>query len=148
MLKRGKYLLTAWGGDSAAAAEAFTPDLEHGGALHWWSYDEEELDALAKRLHKEFKALATAKHGPRDNDGNENDVTKRTVALVNIKLPSGEVRRIEYDFGYGYPESSARYMFEDGNYACDCNRSAFLGIEDMKCGHVLEMVAFGVELRD
>ena len=33
---------------------------------------------------------------------------------------------IHYDFGYEYEEESAIFMFEDGNYSCDCNRSLFI----------------------
>lgn len=31
-----------------------------------------------------------------------------------------------YDYGHGYSEDAARFMFEEGNYSCDCNMSSFL----------------------
>jgi hypothetical protein len=37
-------------------------------------------------------------------------------------------------FGPGYPWSSVEFMWRDGNYACDCNRSLFL---QRQCGVVL-----------
>lgn len=45
---------------------------------------------------------------------------------------------IEYNFGPDYNQESALYMFEDGNYACDCNRSIFL--EDHYPGVMTEVL--------
>ena len=49
------------------------------------------------------------------------DVRKRTVARMTFTLPDGRAFPFEFDFGYGYPVDAAEYMFEDGNYSCDCN---------------------------
>lgn len=56
----------------------------------------------------------------------------------------------EYNFGYGYSEEAAHYMFEDGNYSCDCNRSMFLKskygniIKELDCGHTIQLEDFRV----
>lgn len=59
-----------------------------------------------------------------ENEGN--DVRLRTVAKMVFVLPDGHEVPCIYDFGYGYPEDSARYMFEEGNYSCDCNKAIFI----------------------
>lgn len=58
---------------------------------------------------------------------------------------------ITYDFGIGYPEEGARYMFEDGNYACDCNRSNIIrrtypDFPEMGCGGEIFLRAFTTRL--
>lgn len=76
----------------------------------------------------------------------------RTVAVMVLKV-GGKEYPYEHDFGVGYPEESAQYMFEDGNYGCDCNRSLFLSrqypdvAEIDQCGETIEMVSFKVERR-
>ena len=56
----------------------------------------------------------------------------------------------EYNFGEGYSEEAAHYMFEEGNYSCDCNRSMFLiskyggFINELDCGHTIELKDFEI----
>jgi hypothetical protein len=38
-------------------------------------------------------------------------------------------------------EGATRFSFEDGNYACDCNRAMLMGLPDMECGDTIEMVS-------
>lgn len=73
-----------------------------------------------------------------------NTVAKMIFVYNSKKYP------YEYDFGYGADTDSAKYMFNDGNYACDCNRSLFLKrngveIQELECGHTIEMIDFKVE---
>lgn len=62
---------------------------------------------------------------------------------------------INYDFGYEYPEDSAIFMFIEGNYACDCNRSLFIqeqygkdSIPELPCGHEISMLKYIVKYED
>lgn len=76
---------------------------------------------------------------------------KRTIAKMVMQLPDGREVPFEYDFGYGYEAESAKYMFMDGNYACDCNRSLFLHkshpeIQEMDCGDNIILKDFAVVL--
>ena len=32
------------------------------------------------------------------------------------------------------------YMYTEGNYSCDCNRSMFMDIDDLPCGDTIELV--------
>jgi hypothetical protein len=76
-------------------------------------------------------------------------VRLRTVARMTLTLPDGRVFPLEHDFGYAYPPESAEYMFTDGNYGCDCNRSLLLGyaghdVEEMECGDEIKATDFKV----
>lgn len=33
------------------------------------------------------------------------------------------------------------WMWEEGNYACDCNRSTFFGLDKVSCGDKIEIVS-------
>lgn len=52
-----------------------------------------------------------------------------------------------YDFGKDYSEEGAFFMFEEGNYSCDCNRSIIikeccdLYFPDLKCGQRLKLLS-------
>lgn len=77
----------------------------------------------------------------------------RTVVVLDFRYKDADYH-IEYDFGYGYEEDTARYMFEDGNYACDCNRSRIIKrfypdfplIRD--CGGDIKMLKLDVVFKD
>jgi len=70
---------------------------------------------------------------------------KRTIAKVLLRYMEKEYT-IEEDFGYGYPEESASFMFEEGNYSCDCNLSTFIqqqcdrAFPTLDCGEEIEIV--------
>lgn len=72
---------------------------------------------------------------------------KRTVATMVMVTPDGVRHPYEYDYGYGWSGELAEYMFMDGNYSCDCNRSDFIGIEEMECGDTIKLEDFKIEYR-
>lgn len=82
-------------------------------------------------------------------DENEGfDVRKKTIVKMIMVLPDGREKYFEYDFGYAYPHDAAYYMFHDGNYSCDCNRSIFLAekyddVEKVDCGDAIRIKDFG-----
>lgn len=139
----GKYwLLKAWGADVKKLPE---PDLWDDGTWYKW-YEDSWSRYEARQELSDLGWIVFAEHDPVDESGNETDTHKRTIAKMVFVLPDGTRRPYEYDFGYGYPAHSAAYMFEDGNYSCDCNRSNFIG-EDFECGHTIKMLDFEVEER-
>lgn len=77
----------------------------------------------------------------------------RTIASMNLRTPEGKLYPYSYDFGYDYPEDSARFMFYEGNYSCDCNLSDFLHdagyIEqgDWECGDTIKIEDFKVDYK-
>jgi hypothetical protein len=57
-------------------------------------------------------------------------------------------RGIDYkcidDLGENYPLNVAHYIYEEGNYSCDCNRSLFLkriGVvcDELECGETIKL---------
>ena len=148
-------------GASATEVQAFEFHLHFWGEVENEKWVERDLGIAekdfwfpSKAKRDEFKArlAAVAKaHGViiafGENEGW--NVRLRTVARMTLTLPDGRVFPFEYDFGYAYPPESAEYMFTDGNYGCDCNRSLFLGyaghdVEEMDCGDEIKVTDFRV----
>ena len=79
------------------------------------------------------------------------DVRKKTIAEMVFVLPNGKEYPYTYDFGYGYPLDGAHYMFHDGDYGCDCDRTLFLSrvypeVDStvLECGETITMKDFKV----
>jgi len=69
-------------------------------------------------------------------------VRAKTLVEATMKLPTGEEYVVHEEIGYAYPPDVARYMYVDGNYGCDCNRSIKLrrmgvDIPEHDCGEVI-----------
>ena len=139
-----QYLLHFWGqieNDNLVERELGIRDK------YLWFPTRELRDTLKARIDDVAK-----KYGVMVVFGEEEGETVhlRTVAHAVFEY-RGKNYSIDYDFGYGYQRSLAKYMFEDGNYACDCNRSMFINkkypeVAKTKCGHDIEMVKFTVSL--
>jgi len=75
--------------------------------------------------------------------------TKKCLAKMTLSFNGNDYPFI-YDFGYGYQEDDALFMFTDGNYGCDCNLSILLkrsgiGIDELPCGHTIEIKDLRIE---
>lgn len=71
-----------------------------------------------------------------------------TVAQIVFEFQD-EYYFFEYDFGYDYGSDNAQWMFDEGNYGCDCNRSLFIRQQEplfpeMNCSELIEIVDFKV----
>jgi hypothetical protein len=58
---------------------------------------------------------------------------------------------LHYDFGKDYNKESAEWMFLEGNYSCDCNRSLFIrreygedAIPELDCGEEIKLLSYQV----
>lgn len=147
------YLVRAWGGGQDVVAEKYPPDLTHDGTLHWWFPTEEASRVFCNSLRT--YSVCIQDQGPIDDNTDEPvDTHKRLIALVTLKTPDGKEYKLEWDHGYGCQPSNARYLWEDGNYSCDCNRSMFLHekypeiLETDRCSETIELVSLTFELRD
>lgn len=138
-----EYLIHTWGG---FYNEEYV--IKHGKEEGYFFFDtmdklQEYLNEL-KQIENEIGAsrlmytIAEGRH-----------VRYKTIAKMKMKY-NGKEYDYEEDFGYAYPVESAHFMFEDGNYACDCNRSIFLHrrygdeIQIKECGHEIEITDFEV----
>lgn len=136
-----EYFLSFWGG----AEPAIERELGITKRNHWFA-TKQERDEFKAKLNK-YDHLGLAFYCT------EGELThSRTVAVVTFAY-GGRLYTIEDDFGYEYPTDGVFFMFEHGNYACDCNRSAFIQgkygdvIPELDCGHTIELTGIEIEYR-
>jgi len=74
------------------------------------------------------------------------------ICKFTLKLPNQEeYLSSEITFDFEIDDHTIRYMFDEGNYSCDCNKSAFLcqagllGIE-YPCGETIDLI--NLEIRE
>ena len=137
-----EYMLHTWGG---FYNDEFQKKHGHKPGYFWYETAKARDDyfALLQELEKELDARSLAfilEEG-------ENTRIK-TIAKMVFVFNGKEYPHEEY-FGYAYHPDSARSMFEEGSYSCDCNRSLFIsreypGFPEMPCGEKIEMKDFQV----
>jgi hypothetical protein len=68
---------------------------------------------------------------------------KFDIHLKDPKTGKIIVYQDDFDF-YDSPVSTGKewvnFMYTDGNYGCDCNRSNFMGIDELDCGDTIELI--------
>jgi len=113
---------------------------------NFWFDTAEERDKFKKKLQSladKFKVIIAF----REEEGK--NIRYRTVAGIKLKY-RGKEYWFEFDFGYGYPEDSARFMFLEGNYSCDCNKSLFIQryvkqkFRKLPCGDKIKIIGFKI----
>jgi len=141
--EKHEYMVHLWGGFFNEEYRA-----KHGREPGYYFFDTaEERDRFLAELRAEEQALGQyATLAQKTIDGRH--VRYRTVAKMRLRY-QGKEYALEHDFGHAYPVDSAHYMFEDGNYSCDCNRSLFLaekheGFPELDCGNEVQLAAFQV----
>ena len=134
----------AWNKDANPSIEK---DLGIKESYHYFK-TKEERDRFLK-LIKQYSSQGLVW------DLREGEMThKRTIFVADLKYKD-MVYTIHCDFGYEYPEEEAIFMFEDGNYSCDCNRSLIIqdeygenAIDELDCGEEIKMVNYHLEYLD
>jgi len=143
LVEKYEFYLGFWGQAENLIAESIGMK-----ELDFWFDSAEERENFKSKL----KAIADARSQCiAFKDGEGFDVRKRTIAKMIMAFPNGKKYPFEYDFGYAYEPESAEYMFFDGNYSCDCNKSNFLSdkypeITEMECGDEIVLEDFKVVL--
>ena len=79
------------------------------------------------------------------------DTRFRVVASMMLTLPDGRSAKYSRDCGFGSDVDGVRFLFTEGNQACDCNRSLNLqesgiDVEEFPCGDEIKVTDFVVEL--
>lgn len=149
------YLLRVWGRDEDAVKALKTPDyLEPDHAICYWFNTSKERSQFVRSLPKDLMVVWSEV----DKD-HEHDVHAETVVTVTLLLPDGRKGTFEQSYGCGYPDDSVHYMWENGNYSCDCNRRLFLarycGIDPenadldtyVECGDSIRLLSLKIEHR-
>ncbi len=73
----------------------------------------------------------------------------RKVKIV-FKDEVGLLHQYETEFPSDFTDYDIQYMFTEGNYGCDCNRSIFISSVDSnfpyyECGEKIEMIELMVD---
>jgi len=137
-----EYLLHTWGGfynEEHKAKHSFEP------GYFWFDTAEDRQNYLNRLLEieKKFQAHCLA------YDFEEGKhVRYRIIARMKL-VYNGKEYPYECDFGFGYPVHSAHFMWEEGNYSCDCNKSLFLSREykevpELDCGDTIKILDFDI----
>ena len=145
-----EYMVHIWGG---AWNKYANPSIEKDLGIkegYYYFKTEEERDRFLE-LIEQTKYLIQGLVW----DLEEGELThKRTIFVADLKYKD-MVYTIHYDFGYEYPEENAIFMFKDGNYSCDCNRSSFIqdeygenAIDVLDCGEDIKMLNYHLEYLD
>lgn len=145
-----EYMIHIWGGAFNSDAN---PSIEKDHGItegYYYFNNKKELDSFCKIINKaKYKNQGMAseiKYGIMSH--------KRTIFVATFKYDT-QYYVIHYDFGYEYEKESAEFMFLDGNYSCDCNRSLIIqreygddSIPELKCGERIKMLSYHIEYKD
>ena len=148
--KKKEYLVHCWGGAwNSDANPSIEKDL--GIKEGYYYFDtEKEKNAFCTLLeipkYSSQGLVKTVDYGFMTH--------KRTIFVGTFKYHDEEFI-LHYDFGYDFKEANALYMFEHGNYSCDCNRSIFIrneygedAIPELGCGWEIKLVKHHFEYAD
>lgn len=153
-----QYLLRMWGRDLDQITALHTPEeREDGSAACYWFETAADRQTFLTGLPPVLVVWSQSDPGY-DSEGELIEPLKRTIGHVTLRFPNGDLVSYDEDFGYGYPEHGARYMYEEGNYSCDCNRRLFAAryanypvseTDDEKaevvCGDTITLVSLTIE---
>lgn len=73
----------------------------------------------------------------------------KIIATMDF-IYDGKTYHITDEFSSDHTEEGVEFIFTDGNYACDCNRSVFIRTQcdptfpDMDCGDEIKMENFRI----
>ena len=147
-LEKYEYLLNTWGGfykDEHKAKHGLEPGYS-------WFFTAEERERHIEKLKYIEKQLGAQVLCVKRAEGK--NTRYRSVAKMVFVYQRKEYPYV-MDFGFGCSEDLPAFMFYEGNYACDCNRSLFLNEvyenainngEELECGDTITIKDFTVEL--
>ena len=150
MNNKEEYMVHIWGGAwNSDANPSIEKDLGIKDGYHYFK-TEKEKNEFCENLHnpkyENQGIMITEKYGVMSH--------KRTIFVGTFKYKDKEFV-VHTDFGYEFEEETAIFMFEDGNYSCDCNRSLFIqreygedAIPSLDCGTEIEMLEYHFEYED
>jgi hypothetical protein len=134
-----EHYVTWWGRDEQLVADI----LGCGDERHFYTRSQVQAEAALEAM-RPFCVMHVHETG--------NLTHRRTVAVITLAY-KGHVYRFPYDFGLEYPSDSARFMWTDGNYGCDCNRADFIrdycdpDFPELPCGDEIKLLDLQVEFR-
>lgn len=150
MDKQKEYMVHIWGGAwNDYANPSIEKDLGIKEGYHYFQTEKEKddfLELLSNPIYSIQGLMTDIQYGYMSH--------KRTIFVGTLKYQEKEYI-IHFDFGYEFPEEQAIFMFEDGNYSCDCNKSLFIQreygehvIPELNCGDEIELLDYHFEYLD
>jgi hypothetical protein len=134
-----EYFLHYWGG----AEETIKKELNINDNYFWFKTKDERDRFLSKIKRYSHLGLAL------DVKESDNFTHKQTIAKVKLKYNNKEYE-YNQDFSYEYPANLVHFMYEEGNYSCDCNRSLFIqrhcdsSFKEIGCGEKIQLMSLDV----
>lgn len=132
-----EYMLHTWGGFYNEEHQ-----IKHGYEEGYFWFDTADARERYIQELKEVEQKFNARHLAYTVEEGVHTRIKTIAKMIFVY--DGKEYPYEYDFGFAYPPESAEYMFTEGNYSCDCNRSMFIGIPELDCGEEIKMKNFEV----
>lgn len=151
-MKTNLFMLHAWGG--FYNTEHREKHREVPGYRWFPTAAERQMEAsrleALEEIHQARRLMLAFR------DGRQSRIRRKAVFVLSCE---GQEYRCEEDFGFGLDDKRIRYMFNVGNYACDCNRMAFLHAnhpdvfsEDRAdhavCGSDIKLVSLTIEKQE
>ena len=145
-----EYMVHIWGGAwNKDADPSIEKDLGIKEGYHYFSTEEERDEFVEKIGNPIYKNQGMMIHCE------EGELTHKRTIFVGMFEYKGKTFVLHDDFGYEYPEESAIYMYEHGNYSCDCNRSRFIqnqygedAIPELGCGWEIKLADYKIVYLD
>lgn len=149
-VNKKEYMVHIWGGAwNHDANPSIEKDLGIKEGYHYFETEECKnffCNLLKNSVYEKQGIMVSEKYGVMSH--------KKTIFVGTLKY-QGKEFVIHYDFGYEFEEDRAIFMFEEGNYSCDCNRSLFIQreygettIPQLPCGSEIELLEYHFEYED
>jgi hypothetical protein len=137
-----EYFLKFWGAEETDIVKKY--DIKD---TNFWFNTWEEREAVKRKILGISKNL-----GISEEEGSH--LTHReTIACITLGYKKKKYY-FEESFGFEYPLDSVYYMFEHGNFSCDCNKSQFIQqycdkkFPELDCGNLIDLVDIKIKLGD
>jgi len=139
-----EYLVHIWGGAwNNDASPSIKDDYGINEGYHYFQ-DKQTKDKftciLKQTQYKNQGLMIDESYGEMSH--------KRTIFVYQLEY-NGKIYELEHDFGYEFKKEHAIFMFEQGNYSCDCNKSLFIQneygeeeIDELNCGDEIKLKSY------
>nr|DAG13341.1 MAG TPA: hypothetical protein [Caudoviricetes sp.] len=143
-----EYMVHIWGGAwNDDAHPSIKQDLGIDEGYYYFSTEKEKDLFLEKVRQKKYQDLGIV------FDIKHKEMTHKRTIFVGDFMFQNKIYKLRYDFGYEYEKQNAEFMFLEGNYSCDCNRSILLlekynDFPLLGCGDNIKLVNYKFRYED
>ena len=142
-----EYMVNLWGG---AWNENANPSIEKDLGIKKGPYYFETED----ELNRFIDLISQPKYKKQGMmiDKHVGELTHKRPVFVGVFEYQGKQFMLREKFVHEYPAESAEFMFLQGNYSCDCNRSRFIrrqwgedAMPELDCGCEIKLLDYHIE---